>query len=204
MPKFLTKHRYAICCILSGLASLLSFVNPLLAGVFVNRAISAISVPSIRPLILGMALVNGTRIGLRSAVSSVLKGRQRAPIIWLQKRISKRLWWLEPVLHGWGLPGILLKKFGRWLNFHRLTSRLLSLGHHKSPIKRPLTLSIASSIVYLAADACVTALSGVLFYFTHSYVFCLLAVLLPAAASIPWFTKKSKRLRRVKHAASAL
>jgi hypothetical protein len=149
-----------------------------------------------------MALVNGTRIALRSTVASVLKGRQRAPIIWLQNRIGKGLWWLEPVLHGWGLPGILLKKFGRWLRAHQLTSPVLSLGKRNLALKRPLTLSIASSIIYLAADACVTALAGVLFYLTHSYAFSLFAVLLPAAASVPWFTKKSKRLRQMRHAVS--
>jgi hypothetical protein len=146
-----------------------------------------------------MALVNGVRILLRSTVSSMLKGRQRAPLIWLQNRIGKGLWWLEPVLHVWGLPGIILKKFGHWLTSRGLIARKLQLG--SPPKNRRLTLSIASSITYLLADVCVTALSGVIYYFTRSYILSLFSVLLPAAAAAPWFAKKSNRLQRLRRGA---
>jgi ABC-type multidrug transport system fused ATPase/permease subunit len=198
MTKFLEKYRYAICCVFSAAASLLCFVNPLLAGIFVNRAISAFEPPSITPLIAGMAIVNGTRILLRSTVAFFVKGRQRAPLIWLQARIGKWLWWLEPVLHVWGLPGIVMKKFGRWLSAHRLTSRLLHLGPRRPHKNRRLALNVASSITYIITDFFVTALSGVIFYFTRSYMLSLLSVLLPAAATVPWFAKKSKRLHRLR------
>jgi len=198
MHEFLNKYRYAICCILSSVASLMSFVNPLLAGVLIDRAVSSFSLPSVTPVIAGMGLVNGTRILLRATVAKLLKGRQRAPLIWLQNRIGKWLWWLEPVLHVWGLPGIAMKKFGRFLAANRLTSGNLFFSSLKPHKNRRLSLAVASSIIYLMTDVCVTALSGVIFYLTRSYYLSLLAVLLPAAAAAPWFAKKSNRLRKRK------
>lgn len=198
MLKYVKRHRYAICCVLSGLASLLGFVNPLLAGVFISGAMSSLSLTGITPFIAGMAFVNGTRIFLRNTVANLLKGRQRSPIIWLQHRIGKWLWWLEPALHGWGMPGIVLNKFGRWLKARKLTSPALEVGRDKPAVNKRYTLSIASSIIYLFADACVTALSGFLFYLTRSYTISLLAVLLPAAAAVPWFRKKSRRIKQIK------
>ena len=193
------RYRYAICCALSAVASLLSFVNPLLAGVAVQRALFSLSLP---PVIAGMGAVNGTRILLRGTVSRLLRGRQRSPLIWLQNRVGKWLWWLEPALHVWGLPGIVLKKFGRFFASRGLLARLPP-GRLRPRKQRRLTLSVASSAVYFAADVCVTSLSGLIYYFSRSYPFSLLPVLLPAAAAAPWFAQKSRRLRRNRNARAA-
>jgi hypothetical protein len=179
----------------------MSFVNPLLAGVFINRAISTFSLPNVTPVIVGMGLVNGTRILMRGTVARLLRGKQRSPLIWLQNRIGKWLWWLEPLLHVWGLPGIVVKKLGKFFAAHRLTSGMFARGRKKAHKTRRLSLAVASSVTYLLTDACVTALSGVLFYLTRSYALSLLAVVLPALAAAPWFAKKSNRLRRAKQAA---
>lgn len=202
MRKFFIRHRYAVCCLLSAAASMLSFVNPLLAGGMINRVMTSYSIPSATPYVIGMAVVNGSRIALRSFVASFLRGKQRAPLIWIQNRIGKWLWWLEPALHGWGYPGILMKKLGRFLAAHAFTANSLALGK-KLRKNRRFTLSIASSITYTLADFFVTALAGVIFYYTRNTYASMLAVLLPVVAVIPWFAKKNQRLTHLrKHAAA--
>ena len=89
---------------------------------------------------------------------------------------------MEPVLHGWGLPGILIAKLGRTLAERKLTLKNLPFGRQKPKRARRLTMSVASSLIYFVSDACVTFLSGLIFYATQNYVFSLApAVLLPAA-----------------------
>lgn len=190
------KQRTLLSCVCSAAASLLSFANPLLVGVLINRSIAFLSLAAVAPVILGMAAVKGTRMLLRSVSSSFIRSNPRAPLVLLQQRVGKWLWWLEPVFHSWGAAGLELARLARKLHLPGLLSPRLALGRPGRPITvRTITSRIASMTTYYLTDTCVTILAGIIFYYTRSYPLSLLAVLLPVAGLTPWFAEKSARIR---------
>ena len=191
------KQRTLLSCVCSAAASLLSFANPLLIGLLINRAIVFLSLAAVAPVILGMAAVKGARMFLRSVSSTFIRGNPRAPLVVLQRRIGRWLWWLEPVFHSWGAAGLELARLARKLHLPGLLSPQLALGRPGRHITAQLLTSrIASMTFYYLTDTAVTILAGVIFYYTRSYPLSLLAVLLPVAGIIPWFAEKSARIRR--------
>jgi ABC-type bacteriocin/lantibiotic exporter with double-glycine peptidase domain len=183
MPKFtyinnfISKNRYAFCCVLSAFASLLGFVNPVLSSFIVANIIKDFNLRGIVPILISMVIVKGTRMYLRSTVTSRLRGNTRAPLIWLQRRIGKRLWWIEPIVGSWGWVGMTIK---------RLTK--LTGG---------VSIQIASFIVTTLSDTVNALAAGIVYYFTQSYVLSLLtALIIPSLAVVPWFAKKSLLIHR--------
>lgn len=158
---------------MSAVAGLLSFVNPLLAGIIVSRAVTAFKVPYIAPILIGLLIVNGLRMILRGTVAGLMHGRRRSPIIRIQHKIGKWLWWIDPTLHRWGVAGWLVKRLG-------------------------IATNAAALIIYTATDTFVTILAGVIFYLTRSYALSMLAALLPALEAAPWFAQKTMRFKRVR------
>jgi hypothetical protein len=173
---FISRHRYAACCLMSSFASLLGFVNPVLSSFIVKSIIDNSNLRGIVPTFVSMAAVKGTRMYLRSKVASQLKGSMRAPLVWLQHRISKRLWWLEPMVNNWGWVGLVITK--------------LTGG---------VPAQTAAFIVSMLTDTVNALLSGIVYYFTQSYVLSLLTVLIiPSLAVVPWFASKTMRPRPAK------
>lgn len=189
---------------LSAVASLMVFVNPLLAGVFIQRLAVSASLPAVAPVAVGMAAVKGTRMLLRSAATRMLRGRERAPVYLLREHIGKRLWWLEPVFHSWGAAGLAMSRLNRWLRRRRLLSPGLAMGL-RVPVGH-IRDRIAAAAAYYLSDSCVTLLAGTVYYYTRSRPLSLLPGLLPALGVLPWFarrlgrkTEKSAGRRRRKH-----
>lgn len=169
---FRERHRYAFCCALTTLASLLGFVNPVLSGFIADNIIRDFNLRGIIPTLIAMAAVKGTRIFLRSRVALELRGgNMRAPLVWLQRRISRRLWWLEPMVGNWGWVGLVI---------NRITGG----------VPRQVAALITSSLT----DTVNAVMSGVVYYFTRSYVLSLLtALVIPTLAVVPWFAKNTMR-----------
>lgn len=176
---------------LSAVASLMVFVNPLLAGVFIQRLAASASLPAVAPVAVGMAAVKGTRMLLRAAAARMLRGRERAPIYLLRERIGKRLWWLEPIFHSWGTAGLAVSRLTQWLGRHRLLSPGLAMGRWM-PIGR-IRDRVASATAYYLSDSCVTLLAGAVYYYTRSRPLSLLPGLLPALGVLPWFARRLGR-----------
>lgn len=171
-------NRYAYCSVLSAIAGLLGFVNPLLSSVLVAKAIRRFDLMSLLPYALAMVVVKGTRIYLRFTISVVLKGNQRAPLIWIQHHVGEWFWWVEPLVHNWGIIGMILTKF----------SGGNSLG-----------AQIAAFITYYLSDTVITFTSGIVYYYTQSYFLSLLsALLLPVVIIVPWFTEKGLRISKTR------
>ena len=166
-------HRYAYCCLMSSFASFLGFVNPVLSSFIAQNIINSFNLKGIIPALISMGAVKGTRIYLRSNVSSKLKGSMRAPAVWLQRRISKKLWWLEPMVDNWGWVGLVMTK--------------LTGG---------VSVQAASFIASMITDTIIALMAGIVYYFTQSYILSLLtALIIPALAVVPWFALKTFRHR---------
>lgn len=173
------RHRYAYCSVLSSIAGILGFVNPLLSSVLVAKLMHRFDLIEILPYVFAMAAVKGTRIYLRFTISVILEGNQRAPLIWLQHRIGRWLWWVEPLVHNWGAVGMMITRLS---------------GNNG------LSGQIASFITYFITDTAITVSSGIVYYYTQSYVLSLLSVpLLPMLIILPWATEKSLRINNVRH-----
>jgi ABC-type multidrug transport system fused ATPase/permease subunit len=172
------RDRYAICCVLSALASALSVVNPLLTALIVQNIINNFNLKGIVPSIIAMIMVKGTKMLLRGKVSKLLRGGDvRAPSAWLQRRISKKLWWLEPMINNWGFLGVVIKK--------------LTGG---------VSVKISAAMVSFITDIVNIFLSGVVYYFTHSYALSLLVTFaIPTIAVLPWFAEKTIKNEKLKH-----
>ena len=174
----ITRHRYAYCSVLSAIASLLSFVNPLLSSVLVHKFTHHAPIEDLLPLALSMIVVTGVRLYLRFTISSMLIGSQRAPIFWLQRRIGLRLWWLERLVGSWGFVGMVVRRVSG---------------------KKGLAAQVASFISYSLTDAVTTVLSGFVYYVTKSYLLSLFsALILPTLVIVPWITQKTLRLERLR------
>ena len=170
------KHKYALSCLLSSTAGLLGLFNPILSSMLVKRAKESFLLMNLLPVIICLVAVKLTRMYLRISIAKLLGGSQRAPFIWLQHRIGRWLWWLEPMLHNWGWVGMAVTRFSG------------SSG---------LAPQVASSVIYTLSDTGITVISGVIFYYTENYVLSFLSVLiLPTLIVIPWFTEKSAKIRK--------
>lgn len=173
--QFIAPHRYAFCCVLSATASLLGFVNPILSSFIAENILNNINLKGIIPTFVSMLAVKGTRMYLRSIVASQLKGGMRAPAVWLQRRISKRIWWLEPMVDNWGWIGLVI-------------TRVMRGG---------VPAQAAAFIASMITDTINALMSGVVYYFTQSYILSLLtALIIPSFAVVPWFTLKTLRYHR--------
>jgi ABC-type bacteriocin/lantibiotic exporter with double-glycine peptidase domain len=171
------KNRYGFCCVLSAFASLLGFVNPVLSSFIAANIIKDFNLRGIVPMLAAMVIVKGTRMYLRSTVTSRLRGNTRAPLIWLQRRIGKRLWWIEPIVGSWGWVGMTIKRLTR-----------LTGG---------VSLQVASFIVTMLSDTVNALSAGIVYYFTQSYVLSLFAALIiPSLAVVPWFAGKTLMIHR--------
>lgn len=166
-------NRYGISCLFSALASLLGFVNPVLSSFIVYNIINNFNLGGIIPSLVAMVIVKGTRMYLRSRVSHNLKGNMRAPLIWLQHRIDKRLWWLEPLVDGWGWLGMTVSKYA-------------------VDVSAQTAMFFATTVL----DTLNALASGIVYYFTRSYVLSLMSVLIfPAFSVAPWYAGKTRRIR---------
>ena len=174
-PKWLsTKDRFGFYCVLSSIASLLGFVNPVLSAYIVSNILNNFDLSGIFASLISMGAVKGTRMYLRSTVSNNLKGNIRAPMFWLQNRIGKRLWWLEPLVASWGWVGMVLKK--------------LTGG---------VSVQTSMFIATMVFDTINAVAAGLVYYFTKSYILSLLsALIIPAFAVAPWLADKALRIRR--------
>ena len=172
---FVIRHRYAICCVLSTLASLLGVATPLLSALIVSNIINNLNVKGIIPTIIAMILVKGTKMLLRGKVNKLMGGAQaQAPLAWLQRRISKRLWWLEPMVSSLGWVGMVITKL-------------------TGSIKVKASAFAASFLTDLIAIIA----SGVMFYFTRSYALSLLITFtLPLLSVMPWLAKKTVKFKK--------
>lgn len=173
--------RTAYCALLSLLASVLGLGVPLLSSRTVDLAMHSLSfshvdrAAGLLPPLLLLVTVQGMRMYLRYAISAVSGGNERAPLFWLQHRIGRWLWWVEPMVHNWGVAGMIVAKLSG---------------------KKGLAVQLASSFSYLISDLLITLFSGTIYYITQSYLLSLLSSLaLPALAVLPWFTRKSRRIR---------
>lgn len=170
--KTASENRYGISCLFSALASLLGFVNPVLSGFIAYNILNNFNLGGIIPSLAAMVIIKGTRMYLRSSVSHNLKGNIRAPLIWLQHRIDKRLWWLEPMVDGWGWLGMTVSKYA-------------------GDVSGQAALFFATTVM----DTLNALASGIVYYFTRSYVLSLLSVLIfPTFTVLPWFAGKAKRI----------
>lgn len=191
MQKIIVRYRYALSCLMSSLASVLGLVNPILAGVLVGRALRVFSMPVIAPVVSGMLAVKAARMLLRTAASRITGGGIRSPILWLQRKIGRWLWWVEPLLHSWGIAGLALQRRLGLFHLIRLPPRRVSAGSDTG-------MKIASALTFSLLDTLVTTASGLLFYLTRNYAASFLAALLPAFGAAPWFAEKTKRLSRTR------
>ncbi len=177
--ELINKNRYFFCCVLSAFASLLGFVNPILSSFIAANILHDFNLKGIIPLFVSMLIVKGTRMYLRSTVTYRLRGNTRAPLIWLQRRIGKRLWWIEPMVGSFGWVGILMRRL--------------------SKKRGGVSIQVASFIVTSISDTVITVGTGVVYYFTQSYILSLLtALIIPALTVVPWFAGKSVILHRRK------
>jgi hypothetical protein len=169
------RHRYGLCCVMTLTASLLGFVNPILSSFIAQNIIDNFNLTGIIPSLISIFAVKGTRFFLRARAGAELKGGSaRAPSIWLQRRISRRLWWLEPMVSNWGWIGLMITKLTGGVSFQ-----------------------VASAIASMLTDTVNSIVSGVVYYYAHSYILSLLAALIiPAAAVLPWLTVKTGHRRR--------
>lgn len=196
------RRRTAAGTLLAAAASLMVFVNPLLAGVLIRRLTDFAALPAVAPVALGMAAVKGARMLLRSAATRLLRGHEKAPVYLLREHIGKMLWWLEPMLHSWGMAGMAVSRLRRRMYRRRLlTGGLLhSRSVRRLPLKRLpegfLRDRIASAAAYYLSDSCVTFLAGAVYYATRSRLLSLLPGLLPAVGVLPWFAQRFRRERR--------
>lgn len=170
------RRRYGLCCAMTLTASLLGFVNPILSSFIAENIINHFNLTGIIPSLVSIFAVKGTRFYLRARAGNELKGgSSRAPVIWLQKRISRKLWWLEPMVVNWGWVGHLLT---------RLTGGV--------------SVQVSAAIASMLTDTINSLVSGIVYYYTRSYSFSLLAALvIPAISVLPWLTVKTVRYRRV-------
>lgn len=191
------RRRTAAGTLLAAAASLMVFINPLLAGVLLNRLTAAAKLPAIAPVVAGMAVVKGTRMLLRSASTRLLRGHERAPVYLLRERIGSLLWWLEPMFHSWGAVGMAMSRMERRMFRHRLLSRRLPVGRagHRLQISQ-IRSRVASAAAYYLSDTCVTLLGGAMYYYTRSRLLALLPGLLPAVGVVPWFAERLRQERQ--------
>jgi ABC-type bacteriocin/lantibiotic exporter with double-glycine peptidase domain len=169
------KHRYALSCVFSSVAGLLGVLNPLLIILLVDKAKNNFEILNLLPTLTILIATKILQFVLRVKTAKYLKGNQRAPIIWIQHRIGKWLWWMEPMLHNWGWVGMFVTKISG------------SSG---------IAAQIASAVTYTLNDTLITVASGVIYYFTDSYVLSFLTILiLPAIFVIPWITEKTLKLK---------
>nr|PZM87760.1 MAG: hypothetical protein DIU81_08590 [[Clostridium] cellulosi] len=169
--KVISSDTYAKCCIMTFLASLLGIVNPVLSGFLAENVFSNFNLKGIIPTVISMITVKGTRMYLRSRVGKKLKGSMRAPLIWLQRRISRKLWWIEPMVDNWGWVGMVMTR-----------------------ITGGVSVQAAAFIASMITDTINTLLSLIVYYFTRNYILSVLtALVLPSLAVIPWFASKTIR-----------
>lgn len=169
------KHRYALSCVFSSLAGFLGVINPLFVIMLVDKAKDNLNILNLLPTLIIVIATKLLQFMLRVKTAKYLKGNQRAPLIWMQHRIGKWFWWLEPMLHNWGWVGMFVSKLSG------------STG---------IAVQIASVVSYIINDTLTTVASGVIYYFTDSYVLSFLTILiLPAIFVIPWFTGKTLKLK---------
>ena len=170
------RHRYGLCCFMTLTASLLGFVNPILTSFIAENILNNFNLAGIIPSLVSIFAVKGARFYLRARAGSELKGGSaRAPSIWLQRRISRRLWWLEPMVSNWGWIGLILTK--------------LTGG---------VSAQVAAAVASMLTDTINSLVSGFVYYYTHSYALALMAALIiPAAAVLPWLTVKSVHRHRI-------
>lgn len=172
----ISSDTYAKCCIMTFLASLLGIVNPVLSGFLAENVFSNFNLKGIIPTVISMITVKGTRMYLRSRVGKKLKGSMRAPLIWLQRRISRKLWWIEPMVDNWGWVGMVMTR-----------------------ITGGVSVQAAAFIASMITDTINTLLSLIVYYFTRNYILSVLtALVLPSLAVIPWFASKTIRYRKYK------
>ena len=173
--ELVARHRYSLCCMMSLFASLLGVLNPVLSAFVAKNVIDNFNLKGIIPSLVSLYGVKATRMYLRTRVGAELKGGSiRAPIIWLQHRISRKLWWLEPMVDNWGWVGLVITR-----------------------ITGGVSVQASAAIASMIMDTVNALLSGIVFYFTRSYVLSLAtAFIIPAAAVVPWLTVKTLRSRR--------
>lgn len=156
------------------LASLLGIVNPVLSGFLAENVLSNFNLKGIIPTVISMIMVKGTRMYLRSQVGKKLKGSMRAPLVWLQRRISRKLWWIEPMVDNWGWVGMVMTR-----------------------ITGGVSIQAAAFIASMTTDTINTLLSLIVYYFTRNYILSVLtALVLPSLAVVPWFASKTIRYRK--------
>lgn len=172
--KVISSDVYAKCSIMTFLASVLGIVNPVLSSFLAENVISNFNLKGIIPTVISMAMVKGTRMYLRSRVGKRLKGSMRAPLVWLQHRISKKLWWMEPMVNNWGWVGMFITR-----------------------ITGGISLQTAAFFTSMITDTVNTVLSGIVYYLTRNYVLSVMtALIMPSLAVIPWFANKTVRYRK--------
>lgn len=173
--KFMDRYRYGFCCLLSALASLLGIINPILSSFIVSNILNNFNLAGIIPSLIAMAVVKGLRMFLRSRVNLNLKGNMRAPLIWLQSRIGKKLWWVEPIIGSWGWVGVIMTR-----------------------ITGGVSAQAASFLASFVTDTINTLAAGIVYYFSRNYILSLLtALILPTLAVSPWFAGKALRLHHL-------
>lgn len=123
-----------------------------------------------------MILVKGTKMLLRGRVNKLMRGADaQAPLAWLQRRISKKLWWLEPMVSNLGWIGMVITKL-------------------TGSVKVKASAFAASFLT----DLVVIIAAGVMFYFTRSYALSVLITFtLPLLSVMPWLTKKSVKFEKI-------
>jgi ABC-type bacteriocin/lantibiotic exporter with double-glycine peptidase domain len=173
------KHRYALSCVFSSIAGLLGVLNPISTILLIEKAKDTSDIIKLLPFIIIFISAKALQFFLRVKTAKFLDGNQRAPIIWLQHRIGKWLWWMEPMLHNWGLVGTIVTKLSG------------STG---------IAVQIAAAVTYTLNDLLITVASGIIYYFTDNFILSFVTVLiLPALFVIPWIAKntlKSKNFNK--------
>lgn len=169
-----TGRRYAAACMMAAAAGILGLIDPVLTSLLVSRVMKGQDFSRVSIVLVSLLAVKGTRIYARITMSKMLGNNQRAPLIWLRRRIGGLFWWLEPLLHNWGTVGLVVDKvFG-------------STG---------AAAQIASFISYALTDLIDSFVAGFIYYLTENYVLSFAsAMILPTLFVLPWYQEKTRRL----------
>jgi ABC-type bacteriocin/lantibiotic exporter with double-glycine peptidase domain len=170
------KYKYALSCVFSSIAGLLGVLNPISTILLIDKAKDTSDIIKLLPFIIIFVSAKGLQFWLRVKTATFLQGNQRAPIIWLQHKIGKWLWWMEPMLHNWGFVGMIVTKLSG---------------------KAGIAVQIASAVTYTINDLLITVASGVIYYCTESFILSFAVVLiLPALFVIPWVAKNALKFKK--------
>lgn len=155
---------------------MLGVATPLLSALIVSNIINNFNIKGIIPTIIAMILVKGTKMLLRGKVNKLMRGaKAEAPLAWLQRRISKRLWWLEPMVSSLGWIGMVITK-----------------------LTGSIKVKAAAFAASFLTDMIAILASGIMFYFTRSYALSVLITFtLPLLSVMPWLAKKAVKFEKI-------